>query len=59
MRPLAGMQRDREKREDHDDKQLPSVGTGTKNGKTTISSSNELPMHAHIEYSAHDNPRIP
>jgi hypothetical protein len=53
------MQRDREKREEHDDKQLPSVGTGMENGKTTISSSNELPVHAHIEYSAHDNPRIP
>ena len=49
----------RAKREAHDGKQLPSVGTGSENGKTTISSSNEPTMHAHIEYSAHDNPRIP
>jgi len=49
----------RAKREAHDGKQLPSVGTGTKNGKTTISGSHGPSSLAHIEYSAHDNPRIP
>jgi hypothetical protein len=56
---LKKTQCQREKREEHEGKQLPSVGTGMKNGKTTISGSNGPPVLAHIEYSAHDNPRIP